>query len=887
MNTVDNGHSLLLLNWQDAARLGSGVAGGKGEQLGRLARYGLPVGDGCVITADAYRASMGGVLQEVALRACALPEYAQKRELDQLRHRMLSQPLPQVLCAALDDLLLGKDWQRQALAVRSSAPGEDSAQASFAGIHRSVLNVIGRDALVDAIRVVWTSLWTPQAVAYRERIGMQHADAAMAVVLMPMVAAKASGVVFTCDPRSGREDRMVISSVRGLGEALVSGLVSGEDIVLGTDRLHERWAILERRPASAKLALEPDVAGGVRQRDLTQAEQSAQVLDDTQAVALGVLAQDAANALNFTAPWYDIEWVWDGHRFHLVQARPITARPWHTYPGLQGQVSTWTNGNSRDVLPDVFNACDVQCWMSGVNLLLEAGLKAAGYAPLAAIQRCALFQGRAYYNASVVQWEAYDCIGMSPQMMNNWLGGHQPEIRVPTLTLRHKLHHFARTLRFLTREPALRRKGLAESQRIFGDSKEWRSTDLSTLSDALLIERTTELAAAIYRRNPGLSFMQCAGSSPLELVKRLDRIFPDEGNSLAAALIAGGTPTVTAQQGYDLLQLASLARKESHVVHWLLTGHKGDLNCLPVDSAFHTAFANFLEKYGHRGVYESYTRTPRWREDPSYLLASIAGLLDADVQEIYGRQQQARKNAWVRIDTRTSFAERWGIRILVRMASRDNRHRELARSSFTAVRECARLITLEIGRRLVASGQLNESDEVFHLTTTEQASALHGEFPREAIQARVADRICMAAYWEDNPASDVVIEGDNDVVGAPAAELHPWKETDTWRGLAVGSGYIQGRVRVVTHPSQHASLQRGEILVAPSTDPSWVPLFLKAGGLILETGGYLSHGAIVAREFGLPAVVNLPGIMAQLRNGDLVAVDGQRGLVVRLDTANG
>lgn len=874
---------MLFLNWQDAARLGPGVAGGKGAQLGRLARYGLPVGDGCVITADAYRASMDSALQGAALRACAMPESAQDAELAQLRHRMLARPLPLALDHALDDLLQRKGWQSQALAVRSSAPGEDSAQASFAGIHRSVLNAIGRDALADAVRTVWASLWTPQAVAYRERIGMPHADAAMAVVLMPMVTAMASGVVFTADPRSGREDRMVISGVRGLGEALVSGLVCGEDIVLGTDDLHEAWTVLERRPASATLALEPALAGGVKQRNLTPVEQSAQVLDDTQALALGVLAQDVANALDFSAPWYDIEWVWDGQRFHVVQARPITALPWHTYPGLQGQVSMWTNGNSRDVLPHVFDACDLQYWKSGVNLLLEAGLKASGYTVLAGIQRCALFMGRVYYNASVMQWEAYDCIGMPPQMVNRWLGGHQSEIQVPPLKLRHKLSHLARTLRFLTRESALRRKGLAESQRIFVEASEWRKTDVSAHSDTVLIERSTDLGAAIYRRNSGLSFMQCAGGSPLELVKRLDLIFPDEGNSLAAALIADGIPTVTAQQGYDLLQLASLARKEPHAAQWLLAGHEAERECLPADSAFHAAFTEFLDRYGHRGVYETYTRTPRWREDPSYLLASIAGLLDADVQDIYRRQRQALQTTWARIATRTSFAQRWGIHILVRMANRENRHRELARSSFTAVRECARLITLEIGRRLVARGLLNQFVEVFHLTTTEQTSALRGELLRDAIQARIADRIKMAAHWDANPAPDVIFGGGKSAPLAPAAtELEPAHDADSWRGLAVGSGYSQGTVRVVTHPSQHANLQRGEILVAPSTDPSWVPLFLKAGGVILETGGYLSHGAIVAREFGLPAVVNLPGIMAQLRDGDVVTVDGQRGLVVRL-----
>ena len=172
--------------------------GGKGLQLGRLARLGLPVPDGFVIAAPALGAAFAGVARDPA----AAP------------------PLPDEFVAALDAELVRRGWQHTPLAVRSSAPQEDSQRASFAGIHRSELNVTGCAALARAVRVVHTSLWTPQAVAYRQRLGLADADAAMAVVVMPMLPAVLSGVAFTCDPQSGRDDRIAISAVRGLGEAL-------------------------------------------------------------------------------------------------------------------------------------------------------------------------------------------------------------------------------------------------------------------------------------------------------------------------------------------------------------------------------------------------------------------------------------------------------------------------------------------------------------------------------------------------------------------------------------------------------------------------------------------------------------------------------------------
>ena len=887
MNALNINAIRQLLDWSAAAEMGVQVSGGKGAQLGRLARYGLPVGDGCVIPADICHAICGEDFFHAALQVCALPESLLSLELEKLRLRLMAQTMSSALTQALNTLLESKSWQQQALAVRSSAPAEDSAKASFAGIHHSALNVLGRAALDQAILAVLASLWTPQAVAYRKRIGMPHSEAAMAVVIMPMVEAKASGVIFTCDPRSGRDDSMVISAVRGLGEALVSGLVSGEDIVLGCNWLGAPETILERRAANAKIALEPSNSGGVQQRMLSTEEQSSPILNDAQALTLAALAQDAANALDYTKPWYDIEWIWDGARFHLVQARPVTVRPWYTYPGLQGQAKIWSNANTRDVLPLVMDALSWQGMKSSANTLLETMYQLAGCPILPGIQRMELKQGRAYFNMAIVQWEVYDGLGVAPAMINRTIGGHQPEITVSPLSLRQKFAHGARLLRFFCKEPAMRRRGLAESKKVFAQMHEERKLDLSTQSEAAWIAACSDPATNICAVYTGLSFMQTGTGSLTELLKLLDKLFPGEGNALAAGLMAGGAPSVSAQQGHDLLALASLAHTEPAVLDWLRNGHPGEWpesqpNVQP-KAQFRAAFSAFIERYGHRGVYESYLRMPTLRETPSDVLASIAGLLDVDQQQIQARQLQALASAWTRIRQHTNWWQRAYVKIILKICKRDCNQRELARSSFMVLSEMQRLKVLEVARRLVARGILNHSDEIFDLTFYETADVLRGVLTRDAVQARIADRQAMAKIWQAEPAGDVVIEGEN---CAPMREtpVHIADEKNTWRGVAVGSGYVQGKVCIVHHPSEQARLQPGDILVAPSTDPSWVPLFLKAGGLIMETGGYISHGAIVAREFGIPAVVNLPGIMAQLHDGEIVAVDGIRGLVIRLES---
>jgi len=842
--------SPLLLEFAAAVAAGPALAGGKGAQLGRLARYGLPVPDGFVVSTAAFALAMNEESIAAAHRAGDDAE-----ALSAVRARLQSAPLPPALGAELADALRRHSWDETPLAVRSSAPMEDSHRASFAGIHHSELNVIGFDAVAAAVTTVWASLWTPQAVAYRQRLGIL--DAGMAVVIMPMLPAVAAGVAFSCDPVSGRDDQVVINAISGLADTLVAGKVSGEEIVLEADPISEDYAVVRRGGAASGLA-------------------------DARVVELAHLVRETVFALDYGAPWFDIEWVWDGERFHLVQARPVTARPWHTYPALAGQPALWSNGNTRDALPHVLNACDWAFLRRAVNLLLEHGWRLAGYPLLPGAQRAALFQGRVYLNATFIQWEGYDAIGIAPAATNRLLGGHHPDIAVPPAGLRERAARLGRMLRYLVKSGRQRRIGRRQVEAAHAACAAWRAEDLAGLDNVEIAQRLT--ARGLHcRRQSGLMFLQgSSGGSISVLLDLIERYLPGESHALAAALMAGGEPSVTARQGYELQALAAAAAGDPAAATLLRAGAH-DWQSLPENNAFRRRFAAFIERYGHRGIYETYMRSPRWREDASYLLQQIAGLMDCNAAALRARQVKAREEARERLASRMPFwARRWA-EALATTASRECNDREAARSAFMAYGEAARRLLLEAGRRLVASGSLAAVDDIFHLVPPELDAALTGRLQGAALRHRVADRQKLFAEWEANPAPDVIHEGA--AVPPPSAPAASGSATGTWHGTAVGAGIATGQARPIRSPEEGGRLAPGDILVSPSTDPAWTPLFLRAGGLVMESGGYLSHGAIVAREFGIPAVVNLPGIMDAVANGVPLEVDGRRGTVRRVSDA--
>jgi pyruvate,water dikinase len=867
-----------VLDWT-AAAADRDEAGGKGWQLGLLHRYGLPVPDGFVIPASICRSLMHdagiydrvGEVNDLLLEGC--------------RHAVMRASLPTDFVELIQGELAQRGWLNVPLAVRSSATSEDSAAASFAGIYRSCLNVKGLDQVLEAICDVWRSLWTLQAAAYRTRFGISERDAAMAVVIMPLLPARAAGIAFSCDPMNGRDDQLVIHAQWGLGEALVAGEADGDEYRLQENVHDTTLALVERRLGSKSRRTAMRAEGGTKTVDANREEAATQVLNEAQAVALGELVRDAAFALDFARPLYDVEWVWDGERFWIVQARPVTAMARNTYPGLAGQPTIWSNGNTRDVVPLPLSAMDWCGMRRGINEILGCGYRHAGYPLLPGAQRATLFNGRVYLNLSLIMWEAWDGFEVSPAIINHMAGGHQPEIAVPKETLRHHLRRLRYIVRYVSRVTPIRRRAQHVAESALSLAHMWRHEYLPNdpeICRAMLIEHTRML-----RSQSELGLLQGSGGGSLSmLVEKLEKFLPGESYSIAASLLAGGEPSVTAQQGYELLEIAALAAKDASLRTWLTAQDRNDdeWRRLPDDHPFRRRFAQFLERYGYRGVYESYWRQNRWYEEPGYLLDNIADLLDVDASAMRARQERAREEAWNKVLRAIPWWRRLGLRALVNAAANECVQRELARSSLIAMTDGCRPLLLHIGRMLVAEGALAQAPDIFELTLPEVCRVLSGAIPHAGAAARVADRLERRRKWETERTPDVILE-EQDVAPA-AAQAIPAKADagdDILRGVAVGAGVARGIARVIHHPLDGRRLQKGDILVAPSTDPAWTPLFLKAAGLVMETGGYLSHGAIVAREFAIPAVVNLPGVLARVRDGDLLEVDGRSGQVRILD----
>lgn len=869
----------LYCNWPEILAAGPGAVGGKAATLARLASLAFPIPGGIVIptaAADAWLTTCG--FREELLTAAT---DANLDRLDELQARLQSHPADPALLDALAQTLNDPAWHQRPLAVRSSSPDEDSANASFAGIHRSFLNVSGRQALTQAIVSVWASLWTPGAVCYRQRLGLKHADAHMAVLLMPLIAARASGIGFTCDPLNGRDDRVVIHANWGLGESLVNGQTAGDEITLGDPPPNCDLQLITYQVASKSLSSQPCLAGGTELVPSPGDKAEARVLSPEQALHLGRLLKLAATALDFSRPAWDGEWAWDGKHFWLLQLRPVTAPGRCTYPGLAHQPDIWSRGNTCEVLPEPLSPMDWCISRKLVDLLIASGPQLAGFPLHPGVQRAGLFHGRLYLNLSLIQWEAHQAFALEPQAMNRLVGGHQPEIQVPAATLATRLRRFGWLARYLLRSRRIRRQGEQQIEASRQMNSHWRQQPYPADS-AGLARRMREVinqGALVH----GLHFMQGAGGASLNmLVDLIEAQLPGEGHALASALLAGGLPSVTARQSYELIAIAQAAMTEPATRAWLekRRHHDGDWRELPENNSFRRAFGDFIERYGHRGIYETYLRNPRWRECSDYLLDLLPDLAATDIDALTRRQHESAVHARVRLKAALPAWKRALLNPLIAKASAETNGREAARSAMIQFAETSRLGLLHIGRVWKEKQWLARPEDIFFLLHTEVLAVLDGLRPGAALAPLVGERQEQFKRWQDESAPDVIVTGEKSMPKSQSTATNGKSTPGTkFSGTAVGSGLACGPARLIKSPAESKQLQRGDILVVASTDPAWTPLFLKAAGLVMETGGFLSHGAIVAREFGIPAVVNLPGILQQIGNSDWLEVDGGQGSV--------
>ncbi|MFD4247829.1 PEP/pyruvate-binding domain-containing protein [Streptomyces sp. NPDC058525] len=833
------------------------VAGGKGANLGELVRAGFAVPPGFVVTTAAYRppdparlGTGGPAAVREAVAGGGVPE-----------------DVAQAVRAAYRDLGGG------AVAVRSSATAEDLPEAAFAGQQDTFLNVIGEPDLLDAIARCWASLWTDRAVDYRAGHGVDHARVRMAVVVQRMVASEYAGVALTSDPVTGDPYALVIDSSPGLGEAVVSGLVSPEHIVVDT----RRSKVVVRTAGHHEILVRPRPGGGTEQ--ITGTAAGAALPAPALRQLIGV-ARDIER--HFGRP-QDIEWAWADGKLYVLQARPITALP--APPAFS--VRKHLAGLPR--LPALSDLSDLsalpQRFQRLTSTMLSEVLPVRPY-PIDISAWVAPLFGQ--LGNTVV--EATGIALPAPSGMFTEDRGVVVRVAVPLPKP---------TLRLLTAPVRLVRAARRH------DPAHWASDPL---------------IGAVRRRADELRGPDTAGASWPDLMARVKegpaiaapllglrlRYFPRTLLALAGLYVTlsalrrrplmgallSGVDTLTADANRSLEELAAairadtglsetFARRSAEELYEAL--HTGLRESSP---GFAAGFEAFLDQYGHRDTATPLLLTPgTWRDRPDVVLGILKGLATQDPPPAGPHPADQAEQALFRhpLLRRGPEPARSAVRALLRQARWFQQIRDDTRFLAMLPLPTMRQALLEMGRRLVAAGVLDAPEDVFHLRLDELDRI--GPWPpppelatglRELAAQRKAGRAALA--------------------GTPLVPLAPVRPSDATHGGDAGAllygtpgsaGVAQGPVRVIHGPDDFGALRNGDVLVAPYTSPAWTPLFRRAAAVVTDTGGVASHAAIVAREYGIPAVMGTADATARLTDGQRVRVDGDRGLVLRSDGPEG
>jgi phosphohistidine swiveling domain-containing protein len=796
-----------------------GLAGGKGANLGELVRAGMPVPDGFVVTTAGYEAAVGSLDLRVAVRLAAGGGASIRADVESIA-------IPAEIRTEIVDAYarLG----RVPVAVRSSATAEDLPGAAFAGQQDTFLNVIGEDALIEAVRRCWGSLWTDRAIEYRARLGIDSAEVSIAVVVQRMVDAEVAGVMFTADPVSGDRETVVVDASAGLGEAVVSGLVTPDHYLL--DR---RGRVRDYQPGQREVVIRGAEGGGVVQGP--GRSQPSQRLSDE---VLSELAQlGSLVAQHFGRP-QDIEWAYAEGRLWLLQARPITALP---PPPLRLNAFQRRLGSIvLDYLPVRPYPIDMTTWVP--------------YGPVGLMARVV---GRFGITNAFETLLPEDEYGVVDRLLP-----HTPRPRLGVLLAPWRMIRLARTYdpTRWTEDP--RFTEFLDRVRDFADQ------DLATMTWPQLLTMVRQALDLIdpigdlridYLPGTGLALLR------LHMLLRLLR----RGALFQELLTSGRSRTADANRALEAL--ASRAREDDRLGAAVREPDPTALSGFP---DFEAEFAAYLDEYGHRETVSPVLVTPPTQgESPEFVLGLVA-LLAAKpppshpqagdpMAELLAHPLLRRSRRW------RAIAQRWVEAARAAMVFREDSH-----FYFLKPLPILRRSLLEIGRRLRDAGVLSEPEEVFHLRLEEleairNPASVDSEELRAVVRRRSLRRQELAGVRLIDPTAVF-----------PQQDLGDALTT----GTAASSGRATGPVKVIREPGEFGRLMAGDVLVCPYTNPGWTPLFQRAAAVVVDSGGAASHAAIVAREYGIPAVMGTGTGTSTLTDGQLVTVDGTRGRVTAAQT---
>jgi pyruvate,water dikinase len=869
-NTIIEAHTYVL-GFHDLDRSNLMLAGGKGANLGELSGIkGIQVPEGFCVTTEAYKRTIENNRELNSLLDELTPLKAEDRKnigevCAKIRGTIENLSISDDIADAIADHLAQFD-QQEAFAVRSSATAEDLPTASFAGQQDTYLNIIGKDSVLKHISKCWSSLFTDRAVTYRLQNGFDHRKVYLSVVVQKMVFPQAAGILFTADPVTGNRKTLSIDAGFGLGEAMVSGLVNA-DIYKVCDGM-----IIDKKISTKKLAIHALKDGGTQEQEVEPEQQTRQVLTDEQILQLELIGRKIE--AHFGSP-QDIEWCLADDMFYIVQSRPITTL--YPVPEANDQENhVYISVGHQQMMTDAMKPLGLSLWqLTATRPMFKAG-------------------GRLFVDVM----DSLTSLAGRIALLNG-MSQHDPLIKDALTTIIER-GDFIRLSPNEEQDPAKSNKALPpwaspapieNDPKIAADLIERSQKSIETLKQIIQTKSGTELFDFILedqqnlRKNlftpQSIAVIMAAMNASSWINEKMQEWL---GEKNPADALAQSVPNnITSEMGLELLDVADVIRPYPQVIEYLQ--HTKDDNFLDELTKFNggketrDAINTYLHKYGMRCAGEIDITKARWSEKPIVLVSMIlnniknfepgesARKFERGLQEALKKEQELLDRLRQLLDGEQKAEEtKQKISLIRNFAG----YREYPKYGIVSRSFVYKQALLHQAEQLVQAGLIHEKEDIYYLYFDELREVVHtGKLDYQIIGKRKEEH---KLYEKLNPPRVITSDGEI-IAGRYKRENLP---AGAIVGLPVSAGIIEGRARVILN-MEDADLDEGDILVTTFTDPSWTPLFISIKGLITEVGGLMTHGAVIAREYGLPAVVGVENAVNLIKDGQQIRVNGTEG----------
>ena len=842
------------------------TVGGKGISLAKLSRAGLPVPGGFHITTDAYRRFVAGNnLQPRIFAALQGADTARPDCLDivsqQIGKLFDAAPIPAEISAAISAAYA--NLKDAPVAVRSSATAEDLPEASFAGQQDTYLNMIGEAAVQQAVKRCWASLWTARAIAYRGKQNIAPADVALAVVVQELVPADAAGVMFTANPLNGRRDQVVINAAWGLGEAVVSGTVTPDSITV--DKLTGRPV---QRETVEKLVMTVRTDSGTREQPVPNRLKKVPVLNDAQVRKLSRLGLEIEKL--YAAPM-DIEWALAKDKFAIVQARPITSLPACPTKGGEPHLD-WTSPIPKALLMRMSFAEFVPGAVS--PLFATLGVPVAEKAGQALMGEYMGQIGSDGYPFAVVNGYVYVGMVLGPKML--WA--------MAVALMRGAVQKMLKTSQ-------VRWTAMSEKYHMVVD--QWQGKKLAALSPKELLEAANEIFACTAEcysvAQAGL--IPAASGSELSF-SRFYKVLVKRKHDPEASTFLLGFDNLPLRAEKSLVDLARWIKEQPALAAYVLGSPAKDVcealqggippaGSIPAWGEFHSRFEAHLAEFGHT-VYDLDFAKPVPADDPAPLIETLKAYLEGKGSDPYARQRavvEKRAQATGTILKRLDPLRRKWFQKLLSWAQRAAPKREDCISDLGLGYPILRRVFAELGWRFTAGGAIVKPDDIYWLQAREVETLVTALGKGEPLPNLVGQVEQRKAEWQlEHTATVPPILPEDSFIARMSRREH--KQGGQLKGIGASGGRVTAPACVLRDPHDFGQMRPGDVIVAMTTTPAWTPLFAIASGVVTEIGGPLSHSSIVAREYGIPAVLAVANATRRVRSGQIITVDGTQGKVI-------